>query len=251
MTKTKLLNTIRKIKRHFFKNGNYASYIEVERWEWNFYINYLREGMTVFDVGANVGELSLLFSRFVGNQGKVYAFEPSKLVFEKLSQVCKITGYTQVILNHKAVSDKEEVLKLHVYDETHSCWNSLADRPLQNYGINVQQTQIEEVEATTIDSYCRTNNISDIDLLKIDVEGAEYQVLLGARRMLENRRIRCCIFEFGSTTFDMGNNPNEIESYLNKIGYKIRNIVKDDPVFPGRTSAAEARFSMCIAMPRE
>ena len=65
MTKTKLLSTLRKIKRHLFKNGNYSSYIEVEGWEWNFYINYLEAGMTVFDVGANVGELSLLFCRFV------------------------------------------------------------------------------------------------------------------------------------------------------------------------------------------
>lgn len=245
-----VLKPIKQIYRRFFKSANYTSHIEVERAEQIFYINYLREDMTVFDVGANIGEISLLFSRFVGTKGRVYAFEASKSVFEKLTKICQLAGCTQIVLNDKAVADQEGMLQLYVYDEKHSGWNSLADRPLFKYGIDVKPTHIEEVEAVTIDGYCQRNNISQIDLLKIDVEGAEYQCLLGARRMLESKSIRCCVFEFGATTFDMGNEPNKIEAYLRQVGYQIRNVVKGDPVFPGRSSAAEARFSIHIAMPR-
>ncbi|RCV66062.1 hypothetical protein C5S53_00475 [Methanophagales archaeon] len=74
-------------------------------------------------------------------------------------------------------------------------------------------------------------------------------MLLGARHMLESQSIRCCVFEFGATTFDMGNDPNEIEAYLKQFGYRIRNVVKGNPIFPGRSSAAEARFSVHVAIP--
>lgn len=227
-----------------------ASPIEVERAEYIFYINYLREGMIVFDVGANIGELSLLFSRFIGKTGRLYAFEASQATFEKLSSICQLMSRSQIILNHNAVTDQVGIAKLHLYGEEYSGWNSLANRPLEQYGINIKSTGIEDVEATTIDEYCQAHNIDQIDLLKIDVEGAEYQVLLGARRMLKQKKIRCCVFEFGQTTFDMGNDPAVIEAYLWDLGYKIRNVVKGNPVFPGRANSKDARFSVHIAIPK-
>ena len=54
-----------------------ASYHDAERAEYTFYISYLRSGMVVFDVGANVGELTTLFSHFVTPAGSVHAFEPT------------------------------------------------------------------------------------------------------------------------------------------------------------------------------
>jgi len=227
-----------------------VSPIEVERAERAFYLRYLREGMVVFDVGAYIGELTLFFARFVGEQGRVHAFEASARNFEKLKGICEFAGRKNIILNHLALADREDKYTLFVYDDEHSSWNSLADRPLWKYGIAVKPVGTEGVQTRTIDAYCEKKGISQIDLLKIDVEGAEYQVLLGTRRMLEKQAIRCCVFEFGQTTFDMGNNPDEIEAYLRQFGYRLRNIVRGDPVFPGRSSAEMVQFSIHIAMPR-
>ena len=249
--KNKLINALKKEYKKHITKVQYASPNLVEKAEQIFYINYLSQGMTVFDVGANIGEISLLFSRFVGTQGQVHSFEASSSVFNKLNTICTLANRPQIILNHKAVSDKSGIVKLYVYDETHSGWNSLANRPLENYGIDVKPAYTENVEAITLDSYCEENNISYIDLLKIDIEGAEYQALLGARNLLENQNIGCCIFEFGATTFDIGNQPEEIKSYFEKFGYQIENIVKNDPIFPGGTSAKEAHFSIHIAMQKK
>lgn len=239
--------SLKEIKK-FFGHVSLATPMEVEQAEQTFYINYLRPGMTVFDIGANIGEMSLLFSRFVGTTGKVHAFEASKSTFEKLKIVCGLAMRSQIVLNYNAVANQEGIMKLHVYDEDHSGWNSLADRPLEKYGIDVKPTHIEEVKSITIDSYCEQNNIEQIDLLKIDVEGAEYQVLLGSRKMLETQSIRCCVFEFGQTTFDMGNNPQQIKEYLENYGYKIQNVVKGNPIFPMNRDTAY--FSVHVAKPR-
>lgn len=222
----------------------------VERAEQIFYINYLREGMVVFDVGANIGELSLLFSRFVQPDGKVFSFEASKDTFDKLSSICNLSGRNNVELNHMALSDINGTLELYVYPEEYSGMNTLANRPLASYGIDIKPVRREQVRSSTIDTFCQERCINHIDLLKIDVEGAEYQVLVGARHMLEQKRVGCCVFEFGQTTFDMGNTPAMIEIYLAKMGYRIRNIVPRNSRFPGRESAMSAKFSIHVAEPK-
>jgi len=241
---------LEKLFRRLFGAARYAPPIEVERAEHAFYIQFLRKGMVVFDVGAHVGEMTLLFSRFVGDEGRVHAFEASRGSYERLRSIVDLSGRKNIKVNHVAVSDKVGVARLHVYDDEHMSWNSLARRPLHLYGIDVSPVGTEEVPSTTIDAYCEREGISSIDLLKIDVEGAEYQVLRGARGMLDRKRVHCCVFEFGATTFDMGNDPEEMESYLAGCGYQIQNLVRGDPAFPGRSSAESARFSVHVARPR-
>ncbi|MFN2480548.1 MAG: FkbM family methyltransferase [Pyrinomonadaceae bacterium] len=226
-----------------------AEFMEVERAERIFYLRHLREGMTVFDAGANVGEMTLLFSRFVGDGGRVHAFEASREAFKRLTALCCAASCHNVVLNHLALAEGEGSVRLHVYDEEHLSWSTRARRPLSDYGIKVEPVAVEETPATTVDLYCERNGVERIDLLKIDVEGAELQVLQGAKGMLDAKRVGCVTFEFGQTTFDMSNSPEEIESLLGGFGYRLRNIVEGDPAFPGRASAQEARYSMHVAMP--
>ena len=222
---------------------------EVERAECSYYISYLQEGMIVFDVGAYVGELTLLFSHFVREGGQVHAFEANGASFERLKTICQAAGHPNIVLNRIAMAEKEGEAELVLYDEEHRSWSSLAERPLERYGIHVQSVGRERVVTTTVDNYCREHDIARIDLLKIDVEGAEYQVLLGARQMLQARQVRCCVFEFGQTTFDMGNDPEEIEDYLAGYGYRLRNVVRGDPVISRCVSRETARYSMYVAVP--
>ena len=242
----KFLNTLR---RRFQFSHQIADFAEVERAERIFYLEFLREKMTVFDVGANVGELTLLFSRFVGEAGKVHSFEASRNVFTKLETICAAAGRRNIALNHLALSDQNGSIRLNIYDEHYSGFNSQAVRPLKNYGLDIEPIGVEETPAMTLDDYCEQNKIEFIDLLKIDVEGAELQVMRGAYRMLMSKSIACLTFEFGQTTFDMGNNSSEIESFLQECGYKIRNLIKGEPIFPGRESVETAKFSMHVAAP--
>ena len=99
-------NLIKKIKHNLFflrNDRTSAKPIDVERTEQIFYINYLQEGMVIFDIGAHIGELTLLFSRFIGQKGQVHTFEASRETFERLKNVCESANRKNVILNHKAV----------------------------------------------------------------------------------------------------------------------------------------------------
>jgi FkbM family methyltransferase len=191
----------------------------------------------------------MLFSRFVGAAGVVHAFEPCGQTFARLESVCRAASLRNVRLNRLALAEDESPVSLHVYDEDHMSWNTRAARPLDDYGIDVKPLAVEEAQATTLDLYCERNGVAGVDLLKIDVEGAEFQVMLGARRMLRERRVRRVTFEFGQTTFDMGNSPDRIESYLRDAGYELRNLVAGDPIFPGREGALTACYSMHVATP--
>ena len=221
---------------------------EVERAEWTFYINYLRPGMTVFDVGANVGETTYLFSRLV-RPGSVHAFEPGPEAFRRLSAVAEAAELKNVVSNQMAVSDHDGEARLNVYDREHMSWNTLANRPLHEYGSDAKPVGVEVVPCVTIDQYCERRQIEHIDLLKLDVEGAELQCLRGASRMLKQRAIKCCLFEYGATTFDMGNRPQQIADLMRDLNYRLENVVSGEPLFPGGSDGRAARFAIHVARP--
>jgi len=222
---------------------------EVFKAEREYYKETVKQGMIVFDVGANVGVIANLFSELVGEDGEVHCFEPSENTFQQLKKNCNKMDVSNIILNRVAISNQPGIVKLNVYDDEFSSWNTLANRPLHEYGIHIKPSSIEKVDATTIDIYCQQNNIEYIDLLKIDVEGAEYQALLGAERMLREKAVRNCIFEVGQTTVDMGNELCLLEGYLVDVGYKLSNVVRGEPIMFDEGSTNEVIFSMYIARP--
>jgi FkbM family methyltransferase len=111
----------------------------------------------------------------------VHCFEPGAYAFNKLQE--KLTSLTaaSVILNNIAVGDRGGMTQFHVYAESHSSWNSVGRRPLEDYGIDIKPVEVITVPITTLESYCAENHIEHIDLLKLDLEGCELQALRGAR----------------------------------------------------------------------
>lgn len=235
--------------RYILRSLRTPGFEEVEREERAFYRSYVRDGMTVFDVGAHVGALTMLFSKLAGS-GAVHAFEPAPAAFDELQSAVTRAQAINVVPNRRALSDRPGRVRLHCYGGPFQAFNSLADRPLADYGVDAGPVRHEAVEATTLDAYCAAANVERIDLLKIDVEGAELQVLRGAEAMLAARRIGCVAFEFGQATFDMGNNPREITALFDLHGYRLSNLVKGARLFPGGNSARTACFAMHLARPR-
>jgi FkbM family methyltransferase len=150
----------------------------------NLFKKMILPGDVIFDIGANIGYTALLFGKLTGKNGRVIAFEPGSRAFFYLNR--NIAHNAKVLSNieaHKiAVSDKAGELKF--YDVAASDTSSL--NPASN-------AEIYNVKTSTIDEVVKEHGIPQF--IKIDVEGHETQVLLGAATTLSQNRPPIIIFE--------------------------------------------------------
>jgi FkbM family methyltransferase len=136
-----------------------------------------RPGDTVFDLGAGIGAEALLFSRLVGDSGRVVSAEAHPRTFERLERLCAVNGLTNVTPLQVAVADSDGTVTI-----------SDSDQYLQN-------TMVEgnglDVPAKRIDTIASELGISKIDLLKMNIEGAERAALQGTGELLAATRHVC------------------------------------------------------------
>ncbi len=185
--------------------------------------NYFKNenALTVFDVGGNVGNYSKSLSDFFGNNTTIHAFEPSKKTFERFIETT--SHMPNIIPNNFGFSDTENSLLLYTNSEC-SGLASVYQRNLVHFGISMDKS--EEIKLSTIDNYCKNNNIDRIHFLKLDIEGHELNVLKGAEQMINNKKIDFIQFEFGGCNIDSRTYSQDF-FYLLKDKYKIYRILKD------------------------
>jgi len=183
--------------------------------------------ITVFDVGANVGNYSLMLiprMKRVFPKGRVQTFEPSGPTFATLNETLK--GFDCVQFNQIAFSDQPGTSTLfQVFPG--SGYASLFNREegsLKQFGI---KTAIkEEITLSTIDIFCKGNNVDHIHFLKIDTEGAELSVLKGAQSMLNNGAVDYIQFEFSEGCLD---SRTYLKDFFELLGdrYRISRVLRN------------------------
>ncbi len=129
----------------FRKKYNYLKPLLVEKNEWKFYLDHIAAGDIIFDIGANVGELTILFSKFCGSTGIVHSFEPTIGTYNKLQNLVNSLQLKNVKINNLAVTNQSGVVSFNVYEEEFSSWNTLATRPLHNYGISIKEPKCVDI----------------------------------------------------------------------------------------------------------
>jgi FkbM family methyltransferase len=135
----------------------------------------LTRGGVFVDVGACFGVYTLAASSIVGPQGKVIAFEPAAEAFSALQRSIQLNHSNNITAFHIALADRDAILKLYHHPDTSR--NSLGRR--------AQSTQdFEKVRTRTLDEVLHEMGLGHVDVIKIDVEGAEELVLRGARNLL-------------------------------------------------------------------
>jgi FkbM family methyltransferase len=134
---------------------------------------FVHPGATVLDVGANIGAYTLLFAKCVGTTGHVYAFEPAPASRAGLARHVLINGVgDRVTIRHEAVSNAAG-----------SRWFLESGTDGANRLAPSADPRTIEVPVVTIDEFCSASRVIP-DVIKVDVEGAELDVLRGARRTI-------------------------------------------------------------------
>lgn len=177
----------------------------------------IRPGMTALDIGGHIGYYTRFFSKLVGSQGHVYTFEPVKDNFLLLSKNTK--NLKNVVLNNKAVGDKNGTVSFY------QTFSNTGSHSLLEVGVKAQKI---EVDCVTLDSFVEENNIKDVNVIKIDVEGAEPLVLKGAENLISRSKELYIIMELIHDNLDkLGYNPSSYFKYLQGLGLDIYFILPD------------------------
>jgi len=175
----------------------------------------IKEGNVVIDVGANIGYYTLIFAKLVGEEGKVFAFEPAPENFALLKKNVEINGYKNVVLIQKAVSNKTGRIRLYLSEvegTTHKIYDSHDGR------------KSIEIEAISLDDYFEDYN-GEINFIKIDAEGSEASVFQGMQNLLEkNKGVKITTEFFPSALKESGIEPGEYLDLLLKYGFKLYDI---------------------------
>ena len=190
----------------------------------------VREGMTVFDLGAHIGILTLAAAGRVGPKGRVYAFEPSPETARTLERHIALNGWQDRVEVVRAVaSDLDGTVPFYV-----SGMSMAASLGRENMEVLSPDRPAEgavklEVPSVTLDRFCASCGVKP-DVLKIDVEGAELRVLRGARNLLATRRltILCEVhpkqMEYCASSFE------ELHAYLEDVGYSMEPLDEPNPM---------------------
>lgn len=179
----------------------------------------LRPGMVVLDIGAHVGQYSLIAAIDVGPSGRVHSFEPNQIAHRLLSANIEMNGFHNVTVHQLAVSDVAGEATLFVPEH-----DNLGEASLQPCQPNMKETK---VRCVTIDEWARSADLGSparIDLMKIDVQGLEAKVLQGARQVLERfRPVIVCEFE-ERWLRGTGTSSVELKRMLSEMGYTTNRV---------------------------
>lgn len=188
----------------------------------------VRPGMTVLDVGANIGKYTKLFSLLTGEKGRVYTFEPSKYAFGRLAEDVRRYGCGNVTLINKAVCAQCGTVTLNEFPERYCSWNSMGRPQMENPENLAELVPIArsvDVEALTLDAFCTQQEIGRIEYLKLDVEGAELDALKGAEGLLRRQAVDWIQFEISKKMLEgMGRRAREVFELLASHGYACHEI---------------------------
>lgn len=192
-----------------------------EKFETELFKTRLKPGMSVVDLGANIGFYSVLSRSLVGNDGRIFSFEPFPNNAQLIRQSIKENSYTNMFLIESAVSDY--VGNSTLYLSPDAC----SEHSLLNLDFDhLNQSNKITVPVTTVDHYFQ-NNVDDfkVDFIKMDIEGSEGKALNGMKTILEENKKLSIITEFWPNGFRKdGKNPKDFLDALASLNFKLYNI---------------------------
>jgi len=176
---------------------------------------FLHEGATFIDLGANEGFFSIVASRLVGSRGQVIAVEPQSRLQSVVLKNLEINGCYNVRLIRCIISDQSGVGRLMIAPETNTGSSGL-------FRATRYWVPSEQVPSLTLCELLQKTGILTCDLLKMDVEGAEFEIVMSSRELLKRGVIRNLAIEFHDTLLTKrGLRADTIREQLAECGFTL------------------------------
>jgi FkbM family methyltransferase len=187
----------------------------------------LREGSVMFDVGAHIGYYSVLGSKVVGPSGKIVSVEPNPQTLTRLRKDLELSHASNVVVEDVACTDKETTLTFYEASIRNTGASSISESNARNadHGDAVPSVT---VRGRTLDSIVQELGLQRVDFVKIDVEGAEVQVLRGMKDTLAKFHPHMLIEMKPAQLESMGTSIEELRALLRASGYVLGRMPTDD-----------------------
>lgn len=193
------------------------------------------EVMTIFDVGANIGQSVVKF-REAFPEARIFCFEPVESVFDRLAENTK--GDERISLHKLALADSVGQRTIYL----------TADQTTNSFESTQNAIGAVSVLVSTVDDFTGQNAIDRIDLLKVDVEGYDLKVLEGAKKCLQENRIVFVVVEVGFNKNDSLHVSFEnIRRFLASHGYVVFGFYDQQLEWSGRPQLRYANACFCNA----
>lgn len=176
-------------------------------------MSLVKPGQTILDIGTNYGTTILQFAKLLNGQGFAYGFEPDPLNFKLCQQNMSLNPFTNIEVENIGLGNTESSLYLVV--------DTASNRGGNRISTQIDNREHTEVKVIKLDSWAITKNLSQVDLLKIDVEGYEYEVLKGGVELL--KRFKPTLFiELDDENLRLQQSSAlELVEFLQALGYQL------------------------------
>lgn len=209
-----------------------------------FFGTWLRSGDTVIDVGANIGYFTILAAQMVGEAGAVHAFEPNPRVAALLRQSVVLNRFEKrVNVTEKAVSAHTGSLRFFYPTDSGNTYEATV---VMRDDIALESL---DVGCVSLDDYALSKRIDRVRLLKIDVEGAELDVLSGAARLLSEIRPAAVICEFAPRSDNPGQEWRALTEAFSACDYEPYRLDEaGSPMGPNRELPSWRWGNLCFLL---
>src|SRR5918995_826644 len=177
-----------------------------------------KERDIVVDIGAHIGLYTIITSKRVGPNGKIIAIEANPDNFQMLNSNVKLNQLINVTSLNCAIYSKETKIKLYLAGEGtgQTIYNTImAERA------NKGKEKFVEISANTLDHLLQLQEISEVNWIKIDVEGAELEVLRGATDIISHSKDITLLIEVHNLSGSNTTLYEPITQFLNKHNFKL------------------------------
>jgi FkbM family methyltransferase len=190
--------------------------------------SFLTDGSVFIDAGTGIGHFSLLASRVIGKNGRIYAVEPSSRDFERLCDNIELNKLPDVVHPRQfAFLDKNGTEQLSIACEERNLINTIGTE-FSSKGVDKIKT--EKVNVVRIDDFVENERINKVDFIKLDVEGSETRALRGARNTIEKYRPSLMVGVNETALKSCGSCLKELQQMLRDFKYRTYRL-RDDSFF--------------------
>jgi FkbM family methyltransferase len=180
---------------------------------------------TIFDVGANVGNVSLALARRFP-EARVLAFEPVAKTYQSL--VANVGRHPRIRCFNLGLGPEAGPREIFVYDD--ACLSSLIRAKPILKALEGREAVKQRIDVTTLDIFIRENAVDEVDLVKIDTEGYDLEVMKGGRETLSRSSTRFVYCEFHTITAadrSIGGGLVDFCAFLEKLDYRLAGLYID------------------------